>query len=107
MRLETSAEPFHCSIGTNLDMPDSVLPLGCVKLDPDRKWTFKVKTQALHALEGRMPPVNVEELDAVISKGLRASHDAGSFQLRFRPLTVARCLIRVVVTVKMIRRSSF
>lgn len=107
MRLETSAEPFHCSIGTNLDMPDSVLPLGCVKLDPDRKWTFKVKTQALHALEGRMPPANVEELDAVISRVCVPRMTQVHSSLRFRPLTVARCLIRVVVTVKMIRRSSF
>ena len=65
--------PLHLCVGTNLDMPDSVLPLGYVELDSDRKWTSKVKLQILCALEGKLPQVNLEELDAMISKGLSVS----------------------------------
>ena len=74
--LETGCEengvPRHLCVGTNLDIPDSVLPLGVIPQDPDLKWTNRIKDQVIAALEGRVPKPDVEALDRVIAEGIRA-----------------------------------
>ena len=60
---------IHLSVGTNLDIPDAVLPLTRVPLDPGSRWTVRFKSCVLDALEGKQQ-VDLEELDRRISKGL-------------------------------------
>ena len=65
--------PLHLCVGTNIELPDAVLPLGAVHLDPNRQWTSKFRLQIIRGLEGRLPLPNLERLDRCISDGLRAS----------------------------------
>ena len=61
---------MHLSVGTNLDIPDAILPLTKVPLDPNSKWTMRFKSYVLDALEGKVPHTDLEDLDRKISEGL-------------------------------------
>ena len=66
-------DPLHLCIGTNLRLPPVASQVSSATLDKNTKWTDKVKDKIIRALEGKAHCPSVEELDKVISEGIRVA----------------------------------